>query len=45
MPNSRIETKRTEEQMKKETKINYSLRMSHKRLRPFDKSFDRDSFN
>ena len=33
MPNSRIETKRTEEQMKKETKINYSLRMLHIRLR------------
>ena len=36
MPNSRIETKRTEEQMKIETKINYSLRMLHIRLWPFD---------
>ena len=35
MPNSRIETKRTEEQMKIKTKINYSLRMLHIRLWPF----------
>ena len=45
MPNSRIETKRTEEQMKIETKINYSLRMLHIRLRPFNKWCNGDNFD
>ena len=36
MSNSRIETKGTEEQMKIEHKINYSLRMLHIRLRAFN---------
>ena len=43
MPNSRA--KIIEEQMKIETKINYSLRMLHIRLRSFDKWCNGDEFN